>query len=176
MINLESYVKQWNEVERKRGNTQTQTDSKDMKISVSTPNETLPEITSSLRSSPVEKGCEGLTGEKKKRRKRENGTRKGGRNSADPQLAESHRRIHMLTEEYTKAKHDREYLEIDLARRGLLSTALDSGMFTPVMRGQNQRMVTVARNMQSTSGFHSNGIDKLLSGLVIDETIKKIRR
>ena len=65
----------------------------DMKISVSTPNETLPEITSSLRSSPVEKGCEGLTGEKKKRRKRENGTRKGGRNSADPHLAESHRRI-----------------------------------------------------------------------------------
>jgi len=42
-------------------------------------------------------------------------------------------------------------------------------------RGKNQRMEMVARNMQATSGFSVGGIDKMLSGLVIDDSIRRVK-
>jgi hypothetical protein len=35
-------------------------------------------------------------------------------------------------------------------------------------------METVARNMEATAGFHVNEVSKLLSGLVIDESIRRV--
>jgi len=35
-------------------------------------------------------------------------------------------------------------------------------------------METVARNMEATSGFQVNEFNKLLSGLVIDESIRRV--
>jgi len=36
-------------------------------------------------------------------------------------------------------------------------------------------MEMVARNMQATSGFSVGGIDKMLSGLVIDDSIRRVK-
>jgi hypothetical protein len=154
--------------------------------------------------------------------------------------------LQLLEEEYGRVKTERQGLEIELARRGLLAAAFDSDMCHPIMRsanaaesilrlqarcvqqpegmkqgneitlrtqgenmqnmetntagrgsvvpqlttgtmlagtrarththnrGKNQRMETVARNMEATAGFHVNEVSKLLSGLVIDESIRRV--
>ena len=43
-------------------------------------------------------------------------------------------RMQLLEEEYGRVKTERQGLEIELARRGLLATAFDSDMCHPIMR------------------------------------------
>ena len=101
--------------------------------------------------------------------------RKGGSKSVDPALASSKRRMRMLEKEFDGCKSEREQLQIELARRGLLALSMDSNMCQAVFRGQNECMQAVARNRSSTDGFHFDGLDKMVSGLRVDDYLRKVQ-
>ena len=87
---------------------------------------TLPEIKSPAAPAISDAGLE-------KSKRRRNGVGGAGR-SSDSKLQSSKRRMEFLTEEYNKTKSEREALELELGRRGLLASALDNDMFFPIMR------------------------------------------
>ena len=152
-VNLKEYELAWNSVQGSRKTVENESLSP-------TVSPVLPEISSSFKSgSPVGKGTGGEVGEKKSRRKREK-SRESGSKSVDPTVIARREKIGILTREYDDIKSEREKLEIELARRGLLSLMFDSSLVAPVIRGRNREMVTVARNMEATSGFHNEGIEK----------------
>ena len=101
--------------------------------------------------------------------------REGGSKSVDPALASSKRRLRMLEKEFHGCKSEREQLQIELARRGLLALSMDSNMCQAVFRGQNESMQAVARNRSSTDGFHFDGLDKMVSGLRVDDYLRKVQ-
>jgi hypothetical protein len=154
-VNLKEYELAWNSVQGSRKTVENESLSPSCSISPA-----LPEISSSFKSSsPVGKGTVGGVGEKKSRRKREK-SRGSGSNSVDPTVIARREKMDMLTREYDDIKSERKKLEIELARRGLLSLMFDSTLVAPVIRGRNREMVTVARNMEATSGFHNEVIEK----------------
>ena len=103
------------------------------------------------------------------------GRREEGCKSVDPALASSKRRLRMLEKEFHGCKSEREQLQIELARRGLLALSMDSNMCQAVFRGQNESMQAVARNRSSTDGFHFDGLDKMVSGLRVDDYLRKVQ-
>ena len=154
-VNLKEYELAWNSVQGSRKTVENESLSPSCSISPA-----LPEISSSFKSSsPVGKATGGELGEKKSRRKREK-SRGSGSKSVDPTGIARREKMGMLTREYDDIKSERKKLEIELARRGLLSLMFDSSLVAPVIRGRNREMVTVARNMEATSGFHNEGIEK----------------
>jgi hypothetical protein len=128
--NLQGYEDLWNEVERKRVSepepdpTCVLPQKPPMGMSVLS---TLPDIQS---PAPAQVGPK-LS--KSKRRRKHAGSQAENQ-SGGSRRSESRRRMEVLTEEYNKTRMERETLELELGRRGLLAAALDNGMFFPIMR------------------------------------------
>lgn len=98
----------------------------------------------------------------------------GGRHATTLTPVQLKEKLLSLSSELEQARDIREQYTMELAKKGLLAITMDAELNFPVMRGHNIRMANVSRNMQAVSGFHNENYNEKITGLNVDQTLKKI--
>ncbi|KAJ1491064.1 hypothetical protein T484DRAFT_1776106 [Baffinella frigidus] len=81
---------------------------------------------------------------------------------ADSKNMSTKDRYRSLKRELEATRRSREIVGLELARRGLLATVLETGLFSPVYRGQCYEIQNVKRNAEATSSLLHKTINPLV--------------